>query len=251
MQPLTPEQLDAAREKLCRWLYHSATAFTVVEDKFFREFVSLLRPDFVPPSRLDVANKYLDREQARLNARVRASLKATGHCTLSTDGADDGCKEQVSHVCALTPAPHFLGSLRFGTDSQTAERIVQGLEPHRKFVANLGVRIQGIISDNEPKMRAARQLFHDSFGGCMPGCGPHAGNLITGDVLKLDGVKDTLAAAKTLAEALKNTKLRAFLKTKLGVGQDHRIGVPLAGTWGREGRSRTQPGRTAHIVHRV
>lgn len=227
--PLTAMQVDEAREKLCRWLYSSATAFTAVEDKHFREFVTLLRPYFVPPSRFDVANKYLDREKARLEAMVRASLKGVGHCTLSTDGADDGCKEQVSHVCALTPAPHFLGSLRFGTDSQTAERIVEGLEPHRQAVEKLGVQVVGIISDNEAKMRAARQLFHERFGGCKPGCGPHAGNLITGDVLKLEDVKDTLTAAKTLGEALKNTKLRSFLKDKLGVGQDHRIGVPMAG----------------------
>jgi len=67
---MTDEDLDAAREKMCRWIYHSATPFTVGEDPFFRAFLKMLHPGFVPPTRLDIANKYLDREQARLQDKV-------------------------------------------------------------------------------------------------------------------------------------------------------------------------------------
>jgi len=69
---MNDEELDAAREKMCRWIYFSATPFTVTEDPYFRAFLKMLHPGFVPPTRLDVANKYLDREQARLQAKVDA-----------------------------------------------------------------------------------------------------------------------------------------------------------------------------------
>ena len=102
---LTTDELDAARVKMCRWIYGSAQPFTIVEDKTFRAFADDLRPNFIPPSRYNVANKYLDREKQQLQSGVERSLQAIGHCTMSIDGAEDQGKESVSHVCALTPHP--------------------------------------------------------------------------------------------------------------------------------------------------
>jgi len=67
---MSTAEANTARERLCRWVYHSATPFTVVEDLFFRAALRELNPRFMPPSRLDVANKFLDREHARLDTKV-------------------------------------------------------------------------------------------------------------------------------------------------------------------------------------
>jgi len=72
IKTMADAELDAAREKMCRWIYFSATPFTVTEDPYFRAFLKMLHPGFVPPTRLDIANKYLDREQTRLQAKVDA-----------------------------------------------------------------------------------------------------------------------------------------------------------------------------------
>jgi len=73
------EEIEGAREKMCRWIYHSATPFTVVENKHFKAFLQKLRPDFPLPTRYDVANKYLNREKARLQKKIDASLQ-TARC---------------------------------------------------------------------------------------------------------------------------------------------------------------------------
>jgi len=61
----------------------------------------------------------------------------------------------------------------------------------------------------------------------VPGCGAHAGNLVVRDLVHHELVEPVIKSAKVLAVALKNTRLRVYLKQKLGVSQDHRIGVPL------------------------
>jgi len=165
----------------------------------------------------------------RLQEKVYASLQTTGCCTLSVDGAEDQCKGQVSHVCALTPQAHFLGTIRFGTTPQTHHAILKELSPFRERLSGLNVEILGLVTDNEAKMKLARDLHFEMHGGCTPGCGPHAGNLIMGDVLKHEQVKDAVASAKSLNDALKNTKLRAFLKEAMGQGSDSRVGVPSSG----------------------
>jgi len=71
-EPMSEEHLDVAREKMCRWIYRSASPFTVAEDPYFRAFLKMLHPGFVPPTRLDIANKYLDREQTRLQTKIDA-----------------------------------------------------------------------------------------------------------------------------------------------------------------------------------
>ena len=228
---LSLREVDECRTLLCRWVYQSAIPFTVVENKYFRSFLRALRPDFVPPTRLDVANKYLDREKLRLQRDIEKSLKMTGYCTLSIDGAEDKGKEHVSHVCALTPLPHFLGSIRFNTEAETHQAIVKALDPFHQQMVGLGVKVLGIITDNEAKMNLVRKQHNEDYGGCTPGCGPHAGNLVTGDVLKHEQVAGTLKQGKALAEALKNTKLRGFLKISLGVAVDGRVGVPMAGAF--------------------
>jgi len=126
-----------------------------------------------------------------------------GHCTLAVDGAEDGGKESVMHVMALTPKPHFLGAVRFGSRKQTHERIVEKLDQYHERMKGLGVKIKGIVTDNENKMKLVRELHVQKYGGCGPGCGPHAGNLVSGDLFKKENIKSILGKSKIVANAIK------------------------------------------------
>ena len=134
---------------------------------------------------------------------VSQFLQDVGHCTLAIDGAKDGGKENVVHVMALTPKPHFLGALRFGTRKQSHENIVGALDEFHQMLKLLGVKIKGIVTDNENKMNLVRQLYVKKYGGCSPGCGPHAGNLVSGDIFKQENIKKILAQAKAVANGVK------------------------------------------------
>jgi len=119
------------------------------------------------------------------------------------DGAEDGGKESVMHVMALTPKPHFLGSIRFGSRKQTHKAIVDELDKFHQKLKSIDVKVKGIVTDNENKMKLVRNLHVEKYGGCAPGCGPHAGNLVSGDLFKIESIKQVLTQAKVIAGAIK------------------------------------------------
>jgi len=223
------DELEQHRVALSRWIYASSTPFTVVESKHFKQFLAHLCPAFALPTRFDVSNKYLTLEEVRLRKMMEKALTKAQFCTLSVDGAEDQGKMHVYHVCALTPRPYFLGTIRFGATTHSAKKILDELAPFMDRLEQLTVDVVGMMTDNEPRMVSLRETFQrQQKRMCIPGCGAHAGNLIIKDVLKHENVKPVVDAAKQVAVAIKNTKLRAYLKLKLGVAEDHRIGVPLA-----------------------
>jgi len=80
---------------------------------------------------------------------------------------------------------------------------VRELKTYHEELKAIGVKVKGIVTDNENKMKSTRELHHELYGGCRPGCGPHAGNLISGDIFKMIHIKDTLKKAKIIASAIK------------------------------------------------
>jgi len=226
---MSGDELEARRTKLCRWIYGSATPFTVVENPHFRDFLTQLCPAFAPPTRNAVANKYLEAECTRLEKVVWQSLTRSRFCTVAIDAAEDQGKEHVYHVCGLTPRTHFIGTIRFGATTQSAKKIIDEMSPFLEDLDAHDVEVVGMMTDNEPKMVKLRETFQKQNDHmCIPGCGAHAGELVVRDIVEHPNVKPTVDAAKKVAIALKNTRLRSFLKLKLGVAKDHRIGVPLA-----------------------
>jgi len=130
-------------------------------------------------------------------------LQEVGHCTLAISDTEDGGKKGVMHVLALTPRPHFLGSLRFGTRRQTHVQIEQALKPYHERLRALNVKVKGLVTDNDHRMRMTRRVHHEKHGGCRPGCGPHAGHLVSGDIFRFPRIKETLTKAKSIASAIK------------------------------------------------
>jgi len=159
-------------------------------------------------------------------------LKSVGHCTLAVDGAEDGGKENVVHVMALTPKPHFLGAVRFGSRKQSHQNIVEQLKQYHERLKALGVKIKGIVTDNENKMKLMRTLHAEKFGGCAPGCGPHAGNLVSGDLFKKDNIKKILGYAKIVANGIKVCMLLICLYQIVSCSE-HKAAVFLEGNHGK------------------
>jgi len=124
-------------------------------------------------------------------------------------------------------------SIRFEEEKQSSVNILRELNDVKKEINDLNVKVNAITTDNEAKMVAARALFKDEHNVPTPGCAPHAGNLVTGDILQLQTVECILADCNKVLFAVKNGKLKQFIRTgkveKEARTENQRVGVTAPG----------------------
>jgi hypothetical protein len=136
------------------------------------------------------------------------------------DGSQDGNQEPITHIVAVTSNqwnPFFLKELTHGTEVHSANNILKHLAECKQELLQNGISVNGIISDNEEKMKKVRKEFYRSHASepnnvvSAPGDPPHALQLVIGDFLKSDDVavskyKLTTEKAQYIAGKFKNTR---------------------------------------------
>lgn len=136
------------------------------------------------------------------------------------DGSRDGSQEPITHIVAVTPnhwSPSFLKEIHHGTEAHTADNILQHISAYEERLNANGVWVNGVMSDNEEKMKKVRSDFYRDHAGnpnnvvASPGDPPHALQLVIGDFLKSEKAslckyKDASEKAQYISNKFKNTR---------------------------------------------
>jgi len=109
----------------------------------------------------------LDFEYDRINENTLGLLKVAGQCTLSIDGSDDQCNDGVTNIIALCPKQYLLGIVRFEGETQSSDKIMIELDKYKQELDEMKVEINGLITDNENKMKSMRAKFVEKYGESM------------------------------------------------------------------------------------
>jgi hypothetical protein len=152
---------------LSRAMFSNALDFRIVENHDFLEFLQYLNPLFKPPTRQAISDKYLPIKEARLQHKVKQHLQKQGSVVLIPDGSSDSCQEHITHVIAVPPdqKPCLLKVLNHHTDKPSAENIAASLKTTITELQKDNITTNGILSDNENKMKNVRSsLLEDNIG---------------------------------------------------------------------------------------
>jgi hypothetical protein len=81
----TPKMQDAADEALVNWIVVNFLPYSTVDSPFFREFVSIIQPDYTPICRQTLSNRIRTNLPAIKEAIKNELLSVNSKITLTTD----------------------------------------------------------------------------------------------------------------------------------------------------------------------
>lgn len=188
---------------LARSIYGSNAPFSIVENEYFKDFMTRARPSFCLPSRRTVAGSMLDREFKKITQITNEKIKSAEFLTLLSDGWTDINGTPIINLILCTPSPIFYKSMTLGEESHTGENIYSVLKSVIKEVGPN--KIQAVVTDNAPNMKAAWELLKEDYPHLITyGCIAHSLNLLAKDFLKLQSVKQIIAQAKDIIKFFNN-----------------------------------------------
>jgi nucleoside diphosphate kinase len=179
-------------------IYQEALPFALVESVSFQKVIAFFAPGFRVPSRQTMSGSSLQASYATTKAEVDKKLQEQKVVTLGCDGSSDGCQDPITHIIAITgdQTTFLLREVAHLEEEHSAENITLELDKDIASLATvstlvspltviqLGVKVRGLISDNEAKMKSVREQFKADHTDPLahivscPGDPPHALQLV-------------------------------------------------------------------------
>lgn len=196
VQDSSNDSLNTIDEALAKLFFGCNIPFSVVESLYFKNFVSILNPNYKLPTRKTLSTSILDKLHKKMIAARKESLKNT-ESVLLIDGWKNSSANTKNVVCVLHNASKkqqvFLESYDFSGLQETATALKKVVNEVTELAMDLyGTTIYAIVSDNVSSMIAMAKsidLWHTT-------CNSHSANLL----------------AKSLVQKSFATKVNALLK---------------------------------------
>ncbi|XP_055716727.1 uncharacterized protein LOC129810342 isoform X1 [Phlebotomus papatasi] len=204
-------------EKWARAIYATACPFSMFENKYWREALRIVNPNFQPPTRKQLAGKLLEEEYQRRLKTVDTKIQEANNLSIMCDGWSNVRNEGIINVIITTPTPVFVKSVQTGTNSQTADYIANILtETIQKYGPK---KFFSVVTDNCSVNKKAWTLIQAEFEHIVCyGCMAHCLNLILTDLLNLSNVNKFVAKGKkVVVEVNNNQMVKAELLKKSGI----------------------------------
>lgn len=234
----TADQVKA-NELLARAIYASNSSLRIVENPFWIEYLSFLRPAYKVPTRHEVSSPLLNTEYERVASSVSEKIAAADTVSLMCDGWTNIRNEPVVNFVATTPSPVLYKILPTGKASHTAQYIAQEIG---LVIQEIGAqKVFGIVTDNAANMKAAWEILKNenhSTNLFTYGCVAHTLNLLFTDLKNLKTLQTFLAEAVSAIKAIKHThRLTEIFKEKQGQQRQHHnnpvaLKLPVQTRWG-------------------
>jgi hypothetical protein len=148
------------------FVVHANLAFRATENPFFHEFLNVIRPSYVPPTRYVLSHSIMDGEAARVQLEDHHRLKALPRLTLLFDGWEDKRRRSlygsVASQIGEDPIVLSLDDLtgKRGSAQTYLETAVAALK--RNELEN-PTNIIALTTDNPTVMQSFRRKFQDQF----------------------------------------------------------------------------------------
>lgn len=185
------ENLD---EEVARMIFATNSPFRLVQHPQFLKMVQTLRPGYIPPSRKDIADKYLDLVYEKEYKKCADDLNNETVC-LSLDGWSNIHNEPIICVTLTTSTGqiYLVDTIDTSGKPHTADYLLQLVQNSiKKAEQDFGCRIGSVVTDNAANVTKMRKLLEESSETehtvLTYGCAAHLLNLLAHD-LEIDNVK--------------------------------------------------------------
>lgn len=151
----------------CRFLVHANIALRASENPYFREFVDVIRPSYMPPSRYILSHRLLDAELARVELEDVKRLEQRTRLTLLIDGWTDMIGRDLYGLVGaeVNQYPVVLGLKDMTGVRATAENIFReaAVETLKRYGLEDSKNLIALTTDDPTVMRKFRSLFEKEY----------------------------------------------------------------------------------------
>lgn len=198
VRKLSTKQRKDIDEALMLLFYKNFHPFSMVEDKYFKNFIAKLNPAYQLPSRKHVSKVLLDADFHTCSNEVKEKLKSIESVCLTIDcwtsQAQEGYLAVTGHYLANFSLEAILLQCRVLKGPHTAANLSLELDQVIR-TWNLQKKVQLVVADNATNIQnSIRDLNLKSFG-----CFAHTINLIAKDSLKIPNVENVLQKIRSIA----------------------------------------------------
>lgn len=180
-------------ESVATMIFATNSSFRTVENPYFVQMAQKLRPGYTPPSRKDIADKWLTTVYDREYTKCEEVLKGKTVC-LSTDGWSNVHNEPIicSTVTTADGSVYLVDTIDTSGTPHTAENLTELTtasiaKAEKDFKCSVG----SVVTDNAAnvaKMRTKLEESETHKGLITYGCSAHLLNLLAHD-LEIPNVK--------------------------------------------------------------
>ena len=186
-------KVQMANQALVKLFVCCGIPFHLVQHPFFVDFVKILCPAYILPSRQQLSSNMLNSEISHIQLKIDAILEKETCMTLGLDGwtspvgqsfyafiiTTQSGKEYIHSIQNLLKESHI--------SSYIAKRIIEVIE-------SVGAKdFSAVVSDNASSMTKAKKIVNEKYNHIMPiRCIDHHINLITTDICKLPFAEELL-----------------------------------------------------------
>lgn len=190
--------------------------FNIVNDTGFRNFVSLMDPRYVLPSKYTIREKIMKKIYNDGCQMLKDLLKCVKYVAITSDSWSSRATESYLTVtCHFITEKFELKSAVLSTKplengiNHSAENISNAL---KDIFIEWGIhdKIAGIVTDNAPNMIKACELLKKKSLPCFA----HTINLVVQDTISMTPCKDIIAKCKEIVRFMKSSNIAADIFRK-------------------------------------
>ncbi|GBC07859.1 hypothetical protein RclHR1_07730012 [Rhizophagus clarus] len=181
---MSEEEQEVLEFQLAQALYSAGVSFSFVDNPLVIQFFQHLRPAFKLPNRKKLADDLLDDVYDEVKAQADEQISKAKSLCMVSDGEESHTGEWI------------------------ANQIIQQMEI-------IGThKFSSVITDTASVMKAAWKRIEEKYSHivCL-GCNSHIINLLIGDILKIDEIKDIVNNGKMIVNYFKS-HIQAAAKLK-------------------------------------
>ncbi|XP_065315124.1 uncharacterized protein LOC135924008 [Gordionus sp. m RMFG-2023] len=223
-------QLDSA---LALAIFMSNCPFNLVENKYFNNFLKLMRPAYKIPSRHAISKTLLDFEYIKVKNIINNKFNNLKDFTLISDGWTNIRGESIINFIIMTPEPIFFKSIDTGSCAHTGEYIASELI---KVIEEIGCqKFISLVTDNAKNMKKAWSLVKAKYNyiECF-GCAAHGLNLLIKDLCQIPFIEKIIKKTKQIIKYMKfyGILLATFKERQILKGYKSSLKIRSPTRWG-------------------
>nr|XP_036669721.1 zinc finger BED domain-containing protein 4-like isoform X1 [Drosophila suzukii] len=192
--------------------------FSIVDDNGFKNFIKLLDPKYILPSRTTLQNVVTKNLYEEALSKLKGKLSTVQYCSLTTD-----CWTSRSNASYLTLTCHFIENFELKTVVLATQPLLDQTNHCSDNIAgtikaicmdfDIFNKVVTIVTDNAASMKKACENLQKKHLGCFA----HSLNLIVQSTLALNDVQDVLKSVKSIVTYFKSSAI-AYAKLRAAQG---------------------------------
>ena len=203
------DRTNALKEALVMATIEANATWSLLDSKYFRKFCHMLDPTFVLPSRSQATRNILSRVYETKKQQISEFIQQSKWISIAFDGWKNVSRDPLVNVMVIGDKhrTELYTIVNTKDISQNSENIVEFLE--KDVIEKIGYsKINAIVTDSAANyVRAKRQLTDKYSTIIAVPCLSHELNLLVGDLIQHDSLKDVITKATAIITYFRSSSL--------------------------------------------